>query len=91
MKLKRIIEIICILSLIAWVSALGVMKLISDRHDLEETTYVVRSGDCLWYIAEDYCPDGMDKRDYICLVSERNDLKSDVLHLGQELIIFVAK
>ena len=88
MKLKRIIEIICILVLIVMCCSF-VVAAFNPKYEFEEEKYTVQSGDCLWYIANDYCPKGMDKWEYIDLVMERNNLSDSIIHPGQTLIVFV--
>ena len=39
--------------------------------------YVVKSGDTLWNIAENYCPDDMDIREYIYEIKEINNISSN--------------
>lgn len=91
MNYKRIIEVICIIAFIVMCCSLVVKSVTPDRHEFEEVTYTVESGDCLWYIANDYCPDDMDKREYIQLIRERNGLTSSIIYPGQNLIVFVEK
>lgn len=87
MKFKGIIELVCAMLLIVVLCSF-VMSSMFPQYELEETSYVVKRGDCLWDIAEEYCPDSMDKWDYINRVMERNDLSDSVIHPGQRLIVF---
>lgn len=50
--------------------------------------YEVRSGDTLWSIADKYCPDGMDKRDYIDDIAARNHLSGAVIRKGQVIEVW---
>ena len=51
-------------------------------------TYVVMAGDTLWNIADEFCPDGEDKRKYIDDLRVRNRLAGSVIHAGQEIEIW---
>ena len=46
----------------------------------EKMIYVVRSGDTLWEIAEEYCPNDMDMRKYIHNITEDNGLETLNIH-----------
>lgn len=43
-----------------------------------EDTVVVHKGDTLWGIAEVYCPEGMDKREYIRAIELDNDCTANI-------------
>ena len=81
MKMKIVAIVVLIYALIA-------IALPKPEHNFEETTYAVKAGDNLWRIASDYCPNTMDKRDYIRLVKERNNLTDSVIYPGQSLIVY---
>ncbi len=51
-------------------------------------TYVVMAGDTLWSIAEEFCPDREDKREYIYDLRVRNRLESAAIYPGQEIEIW---
>ena len=51
----------------------------------DEETYIVKSGDTLWTIADKYCPEIVDKREWIHEVQELNNLHGSILHPGQRL------
>lgn len=53
-----------------------------------ETTVYVTAGDTLWSIAEMYCPDNMDKREYIHIIEKENDCTANI-HSGDILTIRV--
>lgn len=58
-------------------------------HDYEwfEVSYTVTEGDTLWDICQDYCPNGMDIRDYISLVREHNGGISATVYVGQHITL----
>ncbi len=51
-------------------------------------TYVVHTGDTLWSIAGEYCPEGVDKRDYIDDIVTRNRLDGAMIYAGQEIEVW---
>ncbi|GAA4860565.1 hypothetical protein GCM10023310_44790 [Paenibacillus vulneris] len=53
---------------------------------LEQTVEVVK-GDTLWGIASKYAGKGRNVRDYMYEVKKVNDLKSNVLQVGQVLVL----
>lgn len=91
MKIKTFIEAVCILLIVVLICTLTVMALTEPDYNFEETTYKVESGDCLWDIADEYCPKSMDKWDYINLVIERNNLTDSVIHPGQRLVVYQSR
>lgn len=88
MKIKTSIKAVGIPLILVLMFTFAVISLVEPDYDFEETTYKVKSGDCLWDIADEYCPDTMDKRVYIKLVKERNNLSDSVIHPGQKLVVF---
>lgn len=60
----------------------------ADKQAYVEDTVVVRSGDTLWGIAELYCPEGMDKREYIRTLEADNDCSANI-RAGQVLTVRV--
>jgi Tfp pilus assembly protein FimV len=69
-----------------------VLLLSSARTEREyaEDTVTVRSGDTLWSIASEYCPEGMDKRDYVQLLQSDNGCTADI-RVGDVLTVRVYK
>lgn len=49
----------------------------ADR-EYRETTVTVHSGDTLWEIASEYCPEDMDKRKYIHIIQDDNGCGADI-------------
>lgn len=60
-----------------------------DRVEWREETYRVQSGDSLWIISRDYCPDNVDRREWIDEVQQRNGLTSSFIYPGQTLTVLV--
>ena len=59
------------------------------RVDWVEEEYRVKSGDTLWSISGEYCPDNVDRREWIAEVQELNGLDSSVIYRGQRLTVLV--
>lgn len=53
----------------------------------EEETYRVRSGDSLWSISGEYCPDSVDRQAWIDKVRRMNDIDGSIIYPGQVLTI----
>lgn len=62
---------------------------ISCRADVktERAEYVVKAGDTLWSIADEYAPKGTDKREYIFNTKRDNGLKTSELYPNMVLEI----
>lgn len=60
-----------------------------DRVEWREETYRVQSGDSLWIISREYCPDNVDRREWIDAVQTRNGLTSSFIYPGQRLTVLV--
>lgn len=58
-----------------------------DQISWQETTYLVQAGDSLWTISEAYCPDGVDRREWIGEVKMLNDLDDGVIYPGQRITV----
>lgn len=81
-KMRLMVFCISVIGLISFIVAVG------NKNDKNYTTesVVVTRGDTLWNIASEYCPDYMDKRDYIDFI--RLDNKCDVnIHPGDVLMV----
>lgn len=49
----------------------------ADKPEMIEATYTVKKGDTLWSIAERFCPNTMDKREYVWKVQKTNEFPDD--------------
>ncbi len=92
MKNKAVTEMIQGLTLallVVAVLATAVIAIVTSgtNYDFEEMSYTVDYGDSLWRIANDFCPKSMDKREYIDLIIERNNLSDVTLYPGQFLVV----
>lgn len=62
-----------------------------ERFEWKETTYKVQAGDSLWAIASEYCPEGVDRREWIDEIRALNGLDDSMIHPGQRLTVLAAK
>ena len=62
-----------------------------DRHTWETTQYRVQPGDSLWKLSEMFCPDDVDKREWITNVQNLNGLSTSLLPVGKTIEIYVAQ
>ena len=58
-----------------------------DRVEWEETTHKVKKGESLWSISGEYCPDNVDRQEWISKVHLLNDLPDSIIHPGQCLTV----
>lgn len=58
-----------------------------DGIEWREETYRVQAGDSLWTISCNYCPEGVDCREWIDEIRALNDLPDSIIHPGQTLIV----
>lgn len=56
-----------------------------DGVEWQEEIYRVKSGDSLWKVSGLYCPDDVDRREWIAEVQELNDLEDSIIYPGQRL------
>jgi hypothetical protein len=61
-----------------------------DRIEWQEKTYRVQAGDSLWAISADYCPEGVDRREWVDEIRALNGLSDSIIHPGQRLTVLVA-
>lgn len=62
-----------------------------SHHEFTENSYYVAPGDTLWDIATIYCPDDMDKREYIAEIEKLNGMKNSGIYAGQKIVVLLAK
>lgn len=54
---------------------------------LEPIEVTVRCGDNLWSIAEAYCPEDEDIRNFVYRIKKENSLSVSTLSVGQKLLV----
>ena len=47
----------------------------------------IESGDTLWSIAKEYCPNYVDKQEYVKILMNVNNLSTDVIQQGEHLVV----
>lgn len=57
------------------------------EHDWNKIEYTVASGETLWTIAKEYCPEDMDVRDYIYEIKKLNNMDTDSIYEWQTLTL----
>ncbi len=82
MKIKFMILILAVAVILCFVVALNIRTFRVSEY----VEYRVTRGDTLWEIASGYCPDGMDKREYISRVSRINNIGS-YIYPGEVLLL----
>lgn len=53
----------------------------------DSTIVVAQEYDSLWGLTHEYCPNGMDMRDYIVCVEKANNMVSSTIYVGQPVFI----
>lgn len=85
MKKYVLILITFILVLMAGVLSFGNTKA-RNKHIYYKSIDITK-GDTLWCIAETYKKDTMSVTNYISLIKDFNDMESDVIKIGQKVIL----
>ena len=77
---ERRADILTACGIIAAVAVAAVLLAGAGRAEREysEETVTVRSGDTLWDIAGAYCPEDMDKREYVHMLEVDNECGADI-------------
>ena len=60
-----------------------------DAYKWNEEAYMVKAGDTLWTIAGAFCPENVDRREWIDAVQELNGLDDSIIHPYQKLTVLV--
>ena len=58
-----------------------------DEIEWREEIYSVQAGDSLWSISRAYCPDKVDRREWVEEIQALNGLSGSSIHAGQQLIV----
>ena len=61
-----------------------------DGREWAEAVHVVESGETLWDISQIYCPEDVDRRDWIDRVTDLNGIDG-YIYPGDELVILVVE
>lgn len=76
---ERRADILTACGIIAAVAVIAVLLAGAGKpREYSEETVTVQSGDTLWGIAGAYCPEDMDKREYIRAIEADNECGSDI-------------
>ena len=86
-----IVVLLIILAVVSFLVLNIAFQSTMDRVEWQEETYRVQAGDSLWVIAEEYCPDEVDCREWIDAVKELNGMDSSTIHPGQTLTVLAVK
>ncbi len=89
-KLYRQIAVLTILAfMLAMILTMTITVSLNAKtiDSLERTSYVVEQGDCLWTIAQNNCPPGVDMEAYILRITEINNLSNSTIYPGEILVI----
>ena len=70
----KVISIIAMISALVLVIGVAAGFRYADKPEMEEVTYTVEIGDTLWGLAEDYCPNEMDPREWTYEVKKLNSI-----------------
>ncbi len=58
-----------------------------DRIEWQEELYTVQRGDSLWAISGKYCPESVDRREWVDEIQVLNDIQGATIYPGQRLIV----
>lgn len=58
-----------------------------DDIEWRETAHQVQAGDSLWTLASAYCPDQVDRREWVEEIRALNGLHDSTIHPGQRLTV----
>lgn len=86
-KTRRYIFYGCCVAVLVVMALCICTRVVHSKPELVRTSYIVQHGDTIWDIAEQYCPDNMDVREWIYEVRKLNRAET-LIHPGQELQIF---
>lgn len=58
-----------------------------DAVDWHEEIHQVRAGESLWAISGKYCPENVDRREWIAAVQELNGMDDSIIYPNQKLTV----
>ena len=94
-KNRVVFNLVAIIVLVAAImcSVGFVVSAKSDKSSSDINTYYqsvrVESGDTLWSIATEYCPDTQEISDYIDEIKSINSIKNDTIKAGDYIIVSI--
>lgn len=56
------------------------------REDFVPVTRVIKAGDTAWSIADEYCPETLDKREYLGWCEQLNDGDIGYIRAGEQVV-----
>lgn len=62
-----------------------------DGIEWQEEVHHVRAGDTLWAISSNYCPDSVNRNEWIKEIRTLNGMTDSIIHPGQALIVLAVK
>ncbi len=94
-KNRVVFSLVAIIVLVAAImcSVGFVVSAKSDKSSADINTYYqsvrVETGDTLWSIATEYCPDTQEISDYIDEIKSINSIKNDMIKAGDYIIVSI--
>lgn len=58
-----------------------------DKYEWREEVHRVQAGDTLWALSGEYCPDNVDRREWIEEIRALNNLHKGTIYAGQSIIV----
>lgn len=90
LKVLSVILCIALCCCITLVSLASMLENSMDGYEWAETVHIVAPGETLWDMAQNYCPEDVDCRDWIDRVSAINGIDG-YIYPGDELVVLVVK
>ena len=56
------------------------------REDFVPVTRVIKAGDTAWQIADEYCPETLDKREYLGWCEQLNGVDMGYIRVGEQVV-----
>lgn len=82
-------EVMTAMILVIILLGIAIWSIKKDKPEYVSATIYVESGDTLWDIAKEYCPDGMDVREYVYTLKQANNTPDSVIQAGEVLTVYV--
>jgi hypothetical protein len=86
---RLLLVVLAVLSLVLFIAvAYRTFPPKLDTSKMDKYAYYVQSGDTLWGLASEYCPDGIDYREWIAAVRDLNDMDGGYIYEGQKIYLW---